>query len=797
MIKSYFRIALRNFSKNKLTTFINVFGLGLSMSVGLMIMIRIQDQFSYDTFHPAPERTYRITSEFQKKNEPKWKMASTPLPLAEALLKNNTAIETAVNIYPALNGKATAAGKELYISGAFTEPSFFKVFGFTVAAGNPVTALQQPNSIVINKTIAGNYFGSTAAAIGKIMQMENGVSYIVTGVLNDPPAKSHIQFDAFAAYSTLAQLEKKNILPLKSNDQFAFNAGYTYLLVKKGADKAAVQSQLNAIAGEMNRQNEVGTAAFHLQSLSAITPGTDELTNNMGGGTSWTKIFIEGGMALLILLAACFNYTNLTIARALTRAKEVGVRKIAGAKRSQVFVQYIFESVLLSLLALCFAWFILSLIVRYAPFNDGYEFIPSSFRYNNSYIAASVLYAVFTGLLAGTSPAWILSAFKPLQVLKNLSTAKTFGKLGLQKTLIVFQYSLSLVIIIFLSVFYRQFSFMADIDPGFKKDHVLVIPSKGIDEKIAKQKILTVSGVKTTGSANADFSKRFTGMNAPLWISNKQDAVNVNYYYADADFISMMGFGFITGSNFPPVENKEAYILINEKAAQALGFKDASKAISQKIWINDSTQLEIAAVLNNFHYENAGRPIQPLAFRNKANAGSLLYVHTDGGDKQVMEQRIKAALSDLSISKEWEAGWLDEEMAKSNSQAATISLLGYLGFIAAAIATLGLLGLVIYTIQVRAKEISIRKIIGATEKQLVQILSRGFVKLLIIAGCIAMPIGWLLAIMFLQNFSSRVNFGVLDVGICFLFLLGIGLFTVISQTYKASIANPAKRLRTE
>lgn len=797
MIKSYFKIAYRNLAKNRLISFINIFGLGLSMSVGLMIMIRLQDQLSFDKFHPSAENTYRITSEYGKKNDVKWKMASTPIPLRDAILKTSTAVEEAVNIYPALNWKATAAGKEMYIGGAFTEPSFFKVFGFSLAKGNPETALLMPNSIVINRSTAERFFGSSEA-IGQLLKMETGTSFIVTGILNDAPGKSHLSFDAYASFSTVATAEKNNILPNRSPDWYAFNAAYTYVLLKKGLTTSSVQSQLNSFAAEMNSQDKNGTTAFHLQSLNSITPGSSELSNNIGAGSSWTKIYIEGGMSLLILIAACFNYTNLTIARALTRAKEVGVRKIVGARRSQVFVQYVFESVMLSLLALGFAWIILSLIVRYAPFNDDYEFIPSSFHYNGTYIMWSAVYAVFTGLLAGTSPAWILSAFKPLRVLKNLSTSKIMGKIGLQKSLIVFQYSLSLVLLIFLFVFYKQFSFMAAADPGFKRENIMIVPAAGINQQIAKQLIGGVSGVKSVSATTAKFAKRFGGMNTPVWTVDKKDAIALNYYYAEADFIKNMQFDFVAGKNIPaPGGEKEQYILLNEKAAQTFGFADAGKALGQKLWVDDSTRLEVSGVLKDFIYEGAGIDISPLAVRSKKDAYRFLYVQTEVHNKKQMESAVKNALSGLSSSPVLNISWLDDDLDAGNSQTATISLLGFLGFIAMAIATLGLLGLVIYSVQVKGKEISIRKIIGASEQQLVKILSKGFIKLLLIAGIIAMPIGGLLGTMFLQNFSNRVNFGIANVLLCFLFLLAIGLFTIISQTYKAATANPVKSLKAD
>ncbi|MDP4284194.1 MAG: ABC transporter permease [Bacteroidota bacterium] len=797
MIISYIKLAIRSLLKNRLVSFINIFGLGLSMSVAMMIMIRVQDQFSYDNFHPYPGRTYRIISEYAKKNGNQWKMASTPLPLNEALAKDGNVVESSVNIYPAFNGKATVAGKEIYLNGAFTEPSFFDVFGFTLSSGDPKTVLQLPNSVVINKSTAEKFFGNENP-VGKVISMEQGGDFIIKGVMNDLPGKSHINYDAYASYSSVTQLEKDKILPDKSSDWYAFNTAYTYALLKKDVRPSAFARQLNFIAGDLNKNNKEGTCAFALQRIDKITPGSAYLYNDIGKGTSWGKTYFEAGFALLILLAACFNYTNLTIARAFTRAKEVGIRKIVGAKRFQVFTQYIVESVLLTLIALGFAWLILSFVIRYAPFNDDYEFIPSSFRYNIPLASWSIGFALFTGILAGAAPAWILSSFRPLRVLKNMSTARILGKVSLQKVFIVFQYSLSLTIIIFLFAFYRQFSFMANADLGFKKDNVMVLPLNGVDAKIASQKIAGISGVTSVAAMSSNFGKRFQGMNMPVWISSKKDALPLNYYYADNTFIPTMKLNFVAGNNFPVAGGeKENYIILNEKAIHALGISKAENALGEKLWVNDSTRLEITGVIKDFIYEGVGRPVEPLAFRNKEKACNYLYVVAGNTDKKKLESRIKQVWNSLAPPVAYTPSWLDDEINEANSQTATVSLLGYLAFIALAIASLGLLGLVIYTIEVKRKEISIRKIIGASEKQLIRMLSKRFIKLIIIAGFIAMPVGYLAGHLFLQNFAYRIHFGIWNVLLCFFFLLSIGLFTIISQTYKAAIANPVDSLKTE
>jgi putative ABC transport system permease protein len=790
MFFNYLKVAFRTIARNRLISFINVFGLGLSMSVGMMVMIRVQDLLSYDNFHPQARNTYRVLSSYQTNSGEHWKMASTPLPLSGQLtaLKG---VANAVNIYPAFNGKMTAAGKEFYINGAFTGTNFFKVFGFSLAMGDPATALSTPYGIVLSKATAEKYFGKQHA-LGQVISSENHRNFTVTGVLNDIPGKSHINFDAFASNVIIPQLEAEKILAEKSKSDYAFDAAYTYVTLAPAYSTKALAADLNAIAYTLNKNNKDGRVAFSLQSIKAITPGSEYLHHDNSGG-SWTKLYFEIGIALIILIAACFNYTNLSIARSLTRAKEVGIRKINGAKRSQIFSQYIIESVLVSILSLGFAWILLSQIVRYAPFNDSYEFIPSTFKYNSEFVAWTIAFALFTGLLAGASPAWILSSFTPLRILKNLTTARLFGKISVQKALIVFQYSLSLIIIIFLLAFYRQFSHMGSADPGFRKNNVLVVPLNGLNEKIIGQKLKEIPGVQSISAMSNVFRPHFDGLAMSAWLSNKQDAVSLNYYYANADFVHDMNMTLLSGEN----TEDERKVILNEQAVKALGIKNYHDAVGQKFWVNDSTQLEIAAVVKDFNYANAGSPVRPLALMNKKNAYSYLYILANTLDRKALTGHIQQLLHEAASSQTFDLVWLNDQIDQNNSQKATISLLGYLAFMAMAIASLGLLGLVTYTVQVKEKEISIRKVIGAGSSQMVKMLSKGFIKLLFIAGFIAVPIGYTFSYLFLQNFADRVKFGIGSVLFCFSILLIIGLITIISQTYQAATANPAKSLRAE
>lgn len=799
MLWTYLKIAYRNLKRHRLITFINLFGLGLSMSVGMMEMVILQSELSYDKFHLHPDRTYRVFSEYTQKKGNHWKIASTPLPLSPYLLTDSGAIEASVNIYPAFKGTAKVEAKELYLNGAFTQPSFFQVFGFSLAEGNPRTALAEPNTMILSQATATRFFGNEKA-LGKSIYVQGCGLYVVTGILKEAPGKSHLDFDAYASASSIPVLERNKLLPARKDDWGNLQASYTYIVLKKGIGSRQLEGELHAAAQELNRQDKNGLTAFHLQPIEKVSPSGDDLYNDIGRGTTWSKLWVGIDVSLIILIAACFNYTNLTIARALTRAKEVGVRKIAGAKRYQIFGQYLVESMVQAFLALAFAWVVLSLIIRYAPFNDGYEMIPSAWKYNGAYILSTIGFALFTGLLAGTAPAWILSAFKPLRVLKNLSTARIFGKVGIQKSLIVFQYSLSLVIIIFLATFVRQFSFLGNLDTGFKRDNVVVLSLGEMEAKLAAPRLAEVSGIRSVSTLSVPLNPHFSGERSQGWVgADKKDGLSVDYFYTDENFIPSMHIRLLAGRNFThsPDTTGEREVILNARAIRGLGFKSFDEALGQRLHINDSLSLDIIGVVNDIRYENAGKPINPMAFRHKESACHYLFLDVDTRDKTALIQRLSASWASIAPKIPFSASWLDEDIKDNDSQRTTISLLGYLAFIAIGIATLGLLGLVIFTVETKRKETGIRKVMGASNVQIVRLLSKRFIRLLIIAGAIAVPIGYVMGVLFLRNFTDRVG-NLLPAAMgCFLFLLGIGLLTIFSQTWRAAQENPVNNLRTE
>ena len=491
----------------------------------MLVMVHVREELSYDLFHPNADRTYRIISDVtENKNARHFKLASTPLALKGELAQQKDLVEQSVQIYPALKGKASSDEKELSVNGAFTDPSFFKIFGFRLSAGDEKTALAFTNGIVLSNETAFRFFGNTNA-VGKTLVFDKLGTFQVTGILAKRSERSHIDFDAYASSLAVSQLEKAGALPELQNKWNSLNNAYTYVLLKNKVSKVTLQNFLKQVSSKPELASKDGKLSFIAQPISKITPGTDDMYNEIGKGTVWAKLLTVIGIGAVILLAACFNYTNLTIARALSRAKEVGIRKVSGARRSQIFFQYIVEAVLVALFALFFAWVAFT------------QYKPTEAK-DLALVLYFLLFAILSGAMAGSFPAWILSSFKPVNVLKNISTRKILGNLSLQNGLMIFQFSLSLVIIIFLSAYYRQFSFLQKIDPGFYAKNILVTPYSKKD-KIFANEVSRLSEVKSIFRVSENFGLRGSGSIA-VYIDKPtgQQGISTDFYYTDAATVS-------------------------------------------------------------------------------------------------------------------------------------------------------------------------------------------------------------------------------------------------------------------
>ncbi len=793
MLRNYLLIAYRNITKHKLFTFINIFGLALSMTVCMMVIENTAKELSFDRFHPYPDRTYRITTELRDPRGERFRLASSPLPLEQAVKADSNIVADVVRLYPAFKGKATGGDKEFYVHGAFTSPAFFSVFGFTLQRGNAATALQQPNTVVLSDATAKRFFGN-GNPVGKIITMGAMGSFEVTGVLSPETQRSHISFGAYASAATVPQLEKAKVLEDKSASWNTYQDGYTYAVLQPNVTRGAFEASLSRLAKTLYNDPRQGSIGFPVQRLQRITPSWDDIYNNIGRVTTWGKVMGAIGIGLIILVSACFNYTNLSIARSLTRAKEVGIRKVAGATRLQVFGQYIMEAVIISLVALGVAAAMTSVMNRLQLFGGAADsFPPATTAWQMALILLA--FSIFTGLLAGTLPAWLLSAFTPAQVLKSMPSYRLFGRMNLRKGLIIFQLSLSLLITIGLFTMYRQFAFMATSDPGFRPDNILTVELQGSKPELLAQELKNLSGVLGVSATSGNFGY-FQGGQMPLAVNRTDKPQQINYYSADAAFVPMMDLQFAAGANLLP-QQQTPQLLLNEAAVLALGYKSAGEAVGGMVWLNDSVQAPVRGVLKNFHYENLGKMIAPLAIRSEPADYALLNLKVSTGNREQLLKQVNAAWNKLSPAVPLKSSWLKESLYDNNMHWSDLGFLAYLAGMTMVIAAMGLLALVIYTTWLRRKEIGVRKVMGADVKSLVILLSKGFLKLVVIAGCIALPVGYIVAQLFLQNFALRVPFGLGGMLLCFALLLVIAMLTIVTQTLRAANANPVETLKNE
>jgi putative ABC transport system permease protein len=794
MLKNYFITAYRNLTRNKLFSFINILGLAISMSVCLLVLMRIKDQLGYDKFHPDSSKTYRIITEVTNKQGAEYRLATTPLPLGPALLKDFNIAENVVRLYPLGARKIETQGKHLSVNGSFTDPQFFDVFGFKLKAGNKKFALTAPNSIVLSKETAIKIFGTTDAT-GQVISFDDLGNFAVTGVLETPPGKSHLSFDAYLSMSSVEGLEKTGRLGAISEKWNNGTNAYTYLLLKKGVQKDQLSHAVAQISSSLMKNAHVEgreNFSFQVQPFNAIVLGED-LAYNLGNTGSRGKVLAEIAISFIILLSACFNYTNLSLARSLKRGKEVGLRKVSGAFRSQIFLQFVTESVFVSFLSLGLACVLLQWIIDYAPFSA--EMVPAGAGLDPGLLVWFVLFSLFAGLLAGSLPAWALSSFKPVEVLKNLSNIKLFGSNNLRKGLIIVQFTLSLIIIIFTLIFYRQFNYMATADPGFDAKNIFTIPLNGANLQLLKNEVGRIKGVQSISAASVNPGKNASGTLA-VKQNPASDAIGMEYYDVDAGFFNNFRLTMVAGSSFD--ENVAPNnIIISEAALEPLHFNNAIEAINQTLWVDDSLQMRIAGVVKDFYHRGLETPYRPLVFLNRTAELNYLNLRVEDRDDEAVTAYIKTAWKKINPGQNFEGGWLYDELYERKSAWGTVSMLGFLALISVTLASLGLLGMVVYSTETRKKEIGIRKVMGASVTAIMALISKSFLRLVVIAGLIALPVSYTLGYFFLNLFANRVGVGAELLVFSFTGMLILSLLVICSQVYKAAAENPVKSLRTE
>ncbi len=803
MFRSIVTTALRNILRNRSFSIINLVGLSVSMSLALLVILLIREQYRYDNFHKDADRIYRVNTRAIRTNGEREDYASVPYAMGRALKEDYTFIDEVVRINRRLNADAIYGNVNVPLSGLWVDPAFLTVFNFPLEKGNPSTALSQPNNLVLTHETAQRIFGVTNP-LSQTITINGYGEFVVTGVLKKFPSKTHFDFQALGSTTAIPGMEQKQILNAVQDNWNDYYSSYVYFKLKEGQTTKAVEQALTKMSKEkfVNLKLETRDKGydFFLLKLSELTPGPI-LSNQMGTGMPTLLIIFLTVLVMVVMVMACFNYTNLMIAKSLSRAREIGVRKVVGAQRIQVFGQFIGEAVIFSFICLCVSYVLMQLLKPgFMQLNIAREFA-TELKEDYWLYFYFILFAVVVGVIAGILPAAYLSAIKAARVLKDSGNLKLYSRLTFRKVLIVTQFALSIIFIIVVLVIYRQVDFMVTTDYGINDKNILNVRLQGIDHQKFANEMKSVAGVVNVGGVShrlgtwADRSSDYK--------RNKGDESFVmRDFIVDDQYMDNLDVKFISGGNFNPIEEGplEKYVILNEQALTMFGFTSPIQAVGQSIFADDSVQLIVKGVVKDFNFRPLSYQIGPVAFRFKKGDLAFASMKIVPGQKESVVASLEAVWKKLDPIHPLEWKMMEEEIDEAYEQAGfldVLNIVGYISFLAISLACLGMLGMAMYSTQTRLKEIGVRKVLGASSEQLTFLLSKSFLVLMGIAAIVGIPAGYFLGELFLTQYAYKIEITPLLIFAGIFIVGGLGMLVIASQTWRAASVNPVESLRYE
>ena len=803
MFQNYFKIAIRNLLRNKSFSAINIFGLAIGLTVCLLITLFVVDELSYDRYNLNADRIYRINSDF-KVNGSVFNDRESPAPMAGTLTKDYPGIEEVTRLRD--NGKVLVkkANQVLFETGCFYgDANLFDVFTVQMIAGNKKTALTDPHSIVISEYIARKYFNSTDV-IGKTLRLNNTDEYQVSGVIKDMPAQSHLHFNLVRAMSGYPDNLNTNWLSVNY---------LTYVMLRKGVTEQDLDNYLRETT---RKYAEPQLSYIHISLAQLESKGEhfrfvaipltkihlySTLTNEQepSGNIQYVYIFIV--IAVFILLIACVNFMNLSTARSAGRSKEVGVRKVLGSSRSTLIYQFLTESVITSFIALFFALLLAELIAPYFNRLSGKD-ITLNFTANSWLLPCLVGGTFLIGILAGIYPAFFMSAFQPIQVLKGKLSAG-FKNSILRNSLVIFQFATVIILIVGTLVIYSQLNYIRNKNLGYNREQVFVLQNTYalyLHANSFKQDVLKLPGVKSgtispyLPTAEAENTELY-GKDAAL---SPGQTTALKTWFIDEDYIHTLGMQMAGGRNFTrgTIADSSA-IIINQAAAEMLGFK--RDPLTKKLY-EGGKALNVIGVVKDFNFGSLRNKIQPIVLRLGTDRGGMVF--------RIETKNIPLLISQIqNLYHNADANMADQPFTYSfmdddfdhiyRSEQNTGKIFACFASFAIFIACLGLFGLVTYAAQQRTREIGIRKVLGASVSSIVRLLSNDFLKLVVIAALIAFPISWYAMNHWLQDFAYRTAIDWWIFAVAGLLAILLTVTTVSFRAIKAALMNPVNSLKAE
>ena len=818
MIRNYIKVAFRSIFRNKLTAFINIAGLALSMACATLIFLYISDEISYEKYHSNADRMFRVTRSFHSpEGKVNLHLANVAPPIGPLLKNDFGEIET---IARTLNSSLVLGLEEdgvLKISNSednlfLAEPDIFKIFDIVVKSGDPSSALSRPFTIMLSETAAKRYFNSENI-VGRRLRANNAFDVEITGVFKNFPPQSHWHPEFLASFSTL---ENDNIYGREGLEtNWGNNSFGTYFLLEKGADPKKLEERLPSFMdkhfGNYARANwgaaadwkASQTTTLYLQKVTDIHLRS-HLDDELEANGNITNVYMMGIIGLFIVLIACFNFVNLSTARATKRAKEVGLRKVVGAFRTQLIYQYLSESVVTALLALLLSVGISMLTIERLNIFTNKQLTLDIFQ-NPVLGIALIIFALAIGILAGIYPAFIISSFRPAITLKG-QTGLAPGKNLLRKGLVVAQFSISIVLIIGTLIIFKQLEFLNSRSLGYDKDQVVTLPyyselADGYDAFYNEvTKVTSIQNVAR--SSRTPTGRLLDSYGSPRVLqgdSLSEIDIDLKSISADTEFFDTYGVALSAGRVFSkeiPTDDSLAFI-INEAAAKDIGWDNPKDYIDREFQYAE-VKGKLIGIVKDFHFESLHQQITPMIFLQRNNNYNALSVNINAAEMKQGLEHLERVWKSFLPARPFEYQFVSERysnlyaMEQKQSQLFTV----FAG-LAILIASLGLFGLATFNTLQRIKEIGIRKVMGASVTSILTLLSKEIIILVLLANLIAWPIAWFFMNRWLDTFAYHIPMDGLLYLLAACMAVVVAIVTVSTQTIKAAMSNPAKTLRYE
>ena len=796
MIKNYLLTAFRNVFRYKGFSLINILGLSLSMSVCMVIIVVLQDQYSYDTMHSKADRIYRVQQVDSLDNIP-LKMASNPYPLGIELRDQYAVAEKVVILNSSFGGEGSYGDTRLEINGLYTNSEFFDVFDFQLQNGSKDKILDEPYSMVLSQETAHKFFGDEDP-VGKFIEIDSAQAYEIKGVVAETKLKSHIQFEALVSLATLEIIDRKRDEPRFVDNWQTGWGSWIYLLLDKDADLVSIQQVLDRISIEKYSGNKETNYSFYLQPFTKIVPGP-LLGNELGVFLPKVVILFLGGLALVIIISAAFNYTSLSIARSMLRSKEVGVRKSFGAFRYQLIIQFLVEAVVLALISLLLSIVFLQFLLPAFSGMQMMSLLEIRPEQNIGIYLWFLLFSLITGLLSGALPAVVISAFKPVSVLKGITNIRFFSRTVLRKILLVTQFVFSMVFIISILLIYKQMNFMINAELGFDSELLYDINLQGKDFQRVKAEFGQLPEVVSIcASSHVPAEGNVWGVAVRLNAEDKK--YEANYFAADEQTIETMGLELIAGRNFPEnmSSENEKFVIASEMTVEQFRLGSPQEALGTTFILEDSTMVEIIGFIKDYQYAALFLNLRPMLLRYVPASYHHAFLRINSPDITATLGNLEKTWNRIDPYHDLDGDFIDGRIKYYYSFFEDIMYtVGITALLAIIIASFGLLGMATYTARTRTREISIRKVFGAETDQIVVLISRSYLWLMLIAAVIGGIIAYLVNNLWLQYMAKSVDFGIGIIITGVFIVVFIGLLTISSQTLKVAHTNPADTLKNE